>query len=216
MTASMFELRDQGWLYLDGACKTEMLHATASQFGTVVLAPTGEAVRQLVPIDALAAKPRSLSSGHGRGKLPFHTDTAFWPTPARLVVLHATGDLRRSTYLLSWKSVLDSLAPNQVQDLRGSVWLASIPPSTNFYATSIFNVSRQKACRYDTNVLEPVNESAERTMQAVQVAISKLTPIEIRWTPNSCLVINNWTTLHSRGDEPKDEQQRIIYRVYVR
>jgi Taurine catabolism dioxygenase TauD, TfdA family len=80
-----------GWVSLRGFAgeNTEAsILSLAESLGTPISSRRGsKVVDSLKPIRAEYAHVASLSRYHGKGRLPFHTDTAHWLTPARYLIL---------------------------------------------------------------------------------------------------------------------------------
>ena len=174
------ELEKCGWAFVDGGCNSESILQIARLIGTPICSPKGELVRCLVPNPQHEADPRTFSGRYGCGEFPLHTDTAFWPCPARFLVLHASGDIRRATTLLPWQTLLEKLNFEQLAELRASVWFVSTH-APRFYVTSEFVVEGEKGIRYDPNVLTPVNNAARKTESFLRNLIADSSPISISW-----------------------------------
>src|SRR5260370_12977058 len=96
------ELNTRGWTCVTGSSSRSALLELARSIGRPVPSPSGELVRELAPKPPAAAGRGTLSKAYGMGAFPLHTDTAFWPVPARYVVLLASGDIRRYTSVLTF------------------------------------------------------------------------------------------------------------------
>lgn len=209
------ELEKCGWAFIECGCNSESILQIARLIGTPICSPNGELVRCLMPSPQHLGDPKTFTGKHGCGEFPLHTDTAFWARPARFLVLHASGDIRRATTLLSWQTLLERFSLEQIAEFRASVWRVSTR-APQFYATSEFILDGKKGFRYDPNVLFPANNAAKKTDSLLQNLIADASPISISWTSESVLIIDNWRMLHGRGRCPRNEARRELFRVYVR
>jgi len=81
------ELQARGWTLVDGISSQEEMLELARAIGTPTLTPNGELVKEIRRLPADEAPPGSQSSTYGAGPFPLHTDTVFWATPVRYVIL---------------------------------------------------------------------------------------------------------------------------------
>jgi len=103
-TQVLESLDRQGWAFFSGVRTKDGLLSVAQQLGNPIPSSSGELVKVLSPVDGAPRRGGSFSDAHGRGAFPFHTDTAFWGTPCRFLVMHVRGDTRRETHLLNFVS----------------------------------------------------------------------------------------------------------------
>lgn len=212
----MTALKQSGWVFLDDVTTTADMMSVARALGQPVSSPTGEMVKALSPVQSHLAREGSFSASFGCGEFPLHTDTAFWACPSRYLVLRVAGDGRRPTWLLHFEQVWGALGTRARIDAQRSVW-RTIPQSGGLYCSMRFSDGAQRGWRFDPKVMTAANPSAMRaledTRQAVHESVQK---VAISWESTSCVVVDNWQVLHARGAGPKDEKQRVLYRIYVR
>lgn len=209
------DLEYRGWTSLRGVQTTSDMVAVAKLLGRPLAGPTGEVVRILTPIDAREARSGSLSATHGRGAFPFHTDTAFWPRPARYLVMRVVGDQRRPTKLLSLDQVWCRLSVATSSDIQRSVWRARGYAGA-FYCSMLLRTGLSCSWRYDVQSMRPANRAAVRARDAMETAIERSEDqINVSWSESDCLIVDNWRMMHARGPAPPDERTRILFRIYV-
>src|SRR4051794_6145768 len=98
------ELEFYGWQFVSNISSRDDLIKLAQSLGRPRPSLTGSIVKELRPVAKHAAQRLTLSATYGLGTFPLHTDTAFWPVPARYVVLRVHGDLRRSTTVRTFQN----------------------------------------------------------------------------------------------------------------
>lgn len=182
----------------------------AKSIGKIRRHKNGQDIKFLTVSEKSAARPNTLSSLHGKGAFPLHTDTAFCSTPVKYVLLRAiSGDLSRPTTFISFNELLGDIPESLIQR---AVWSCTYGSSL-FYTQIRFKVGDAHGQRLDLDCMQPCNKSA----MAIRAHISsRLThPKEIKWKPNMVAVIPNWTHLHGRGDSKKADTNRILQRIYV-
>jgi hypothetical protein len=209
------ELQERGWTMVPNVRAQSTLLEVAYSLGRPVLSPTGELIKNLSPRNTEASSSRrTLSAIYGMGKFPLHTDTAFWPVPCRYLVFRATGDIRRSTTILTLASLVSRLGPEFQNLAERSVWI-SRTPQASFYCSMIFAAGGERCLRFDRNCMHPANNSALRVNEILER--SPLDDMEccVNWAEDTALVVDNWKTLHGRGPMPLNEQLRVLERIYV-
>lgn len=212
---TMLALDPRGWTVVENVRSSAAMLAVAEKLGRPVAAPGGEFVRALRPNDREFAPPGSLSANYGRGAFPLHTDTAFWPTPARLILLRVVGDLRRTTELLSFERVWERLGLKSRESASRSIWRIAVPRAAMYCSMRITSL-KAVGWRYDPAVMRPANHAAHGVLRDLERVDLDGAPFSFSWSENTCLVIDNLAALHGRGTEPADEAARILFRVYVR
>jgi alpha-ketoglutarate-dependent taurine dioxygenase len=78
-----------------------------------------------------------------------------------------------------------------------------------------FRHEKDPGWRYDEHCMVPVNEAATIAHAELPQMLARCEVHEIDWSGNLALIIDNWQTLHGRGEEPPAEQLRILQRIYV-
>ena len=184
----------------------------ARRFGQLVPLDNGSFVKKLRVSTSENARKNSLSEIFGTGAFPFHTDTAFWTRPARLVLLRAVGgNLHRPTLLRPFASVLDEVGLRRV---RQSSWICSTGRRKN-YTTMYFEHDQLGGMRYDPNCMTPANNAAREVDKILRVQSFNIKGGTIDWVPNRVAVIPNWDFLHARDISEIDDSSRLIERIYI-
>lgn len=204
-------LQSQGWVALGPESRQIPILEVARGIGDPIRSPTGDLVRKLTPKDSIEAIPGSLSDIYGKADFPLHTDTAFWPTPARYLVMRVTGDTRRPTIVTPLPQPFASIiGPEGVS----SVWI--IRGAKPFYCSMQFRANGGVGIRYDPLTMIPANAAATKARSALPSVLAQLPTFSIDWTMIGTVIIDNWQTLHGRGPEPAREGSRVLERIYVR
>lgn len=169
-------------------------------------------IDSLKVVDQAEAKKNTLSSRYGNGAFPFHTDTAFWNLPARIVLLRAVkGDLSRQTILRPFAPLLGLIG---ISTIRQSAWICDTG-TRKLFTTMEFESETQHGFRYDPNCMKPANKAAHAVEKALKSDLMKNDNKFIEWIPNRVTVIPNWTYLHARGTSSQINQARILERIYI-
>jgi alpha-ketoglutarate-dependent taurine dioxygenase len=208
------KLREKGWVCVKGIKTKDALLRLVALLGCLVPAPTGEIVKELTVTDARCAREGTLSAVYGRGEFPFHTDTAFWPTPARYLIFRARGDTRRRTKIKPFANFLSELGAAAANLAAKSVWVVKVP-SINIYCSMQFRTSCGVGWRYDGRCMRPANRAARELDEMISLN-GKDDGQYIDWHDGEAVIVSNWTTLHGRGSAPEAEGERILERIYVR
>lgn len=201
------------WVVVRGIeTRTDLLDL-AHSVGQPVPSPSGDLVKVITPRCAVDAPRGTLSGKHGTGPFPLHTDTAFWPVPARFLVLRVRGDFRRPTVVCPFDQLFDGIGSRMSAALNDAVWLVrqGAPP---FYCS--MKIRGYDGWRYDANCMSPANRTAAEVDEFFRSVTASLPGDVIHWTGHEALVICNWTALHGRGAALEGEQLRVLERVYVR
>lgn len=184
----------------------------ANSLGRPIQLPDGSQIKRLRVISSREARPNTLSWKFGESGFPFHTDTAFWPRPARLVLLRGVGgDLRRPTVIIPFMSAIPLALASKV---RQTAWLCGTGPHT-FYTTMQFEHDGSAGFRYDPNCMVPANKAAREIDEHLRPECSELKGELIEWRPNRVAIIPNWSYLHGRGTTDHVDFDRILERIYI-
>ncbi len=210
------EIQEKGWARFQGVEGSKSLLELANIFGQPLNSPKGNLVQEVRITSSERALPHTLSAQFGEGEFPLHTDTAFWPTPARFLVMKVLGDMRRRTTVCAVRDLLTLHGSGLAIAIKQSIWtLRALQGST--YCSMEFDIPGDAAgMRYDRQCMFPANSAARRIDSILRSRQTETAVAEIEWTENSAIVIDNWRSLHGRGPEPPDEQERILQRIYVR
>ncbi len=196
----------------DSICSESEFVDFSYRFGTPIPLSNGSVVKKLQVRPSCASRPNTLSEKFGTGGFPFHTDTAFWSRPARLVLLRAVGgDLRRPTILTPFTNIAEAVGLSR---LRQGAWLCDTG-SRKTFTTMCFEHQGQSGLRYDPNCMVPANSAARKVDEFLRPRCFSLVGDLIEWRPNRVAVIPNWTYLHARASSEHDDLDRVIERIYI-
>ena len=211
---STIQLRQNGWAAIQVARNDQTLLELATMYGRPIPAKDGRLISELRPTLPSKAAPNTFASVHGTKAYPLHTDTAFWPTPARYIILSATGDLRRSTTLCRWEALLQSFLIAELRCIESSIWTVTVTRQP-FLCTLRFNSHDDVGYRFDPLAMSPINWAAQDARQILEDHLAKVEPITFNWADHAVLVLDNWKVLHGRGAAPEREGERVVSRIYI-
>jgi alpha-ketoglutarate-dependent taurine dioxygenase len=212
-------LESRGWVSFTLPSSTEsdlreQLLALASGLGTpAATRSNGSLCDTLLPTEADAAKPRSLSKVHAVGEFPLHIDTAHWLTPCRYVMLACVspGSASRPTLLMDARR----LPLNEHQ----SSLLQSTPLRVTNGRNSFFSTILSKArpfVRFDPGCMAATMTDGAK---ALVVLARQNWPdyIEtVHWEAGTVVVMDNWRMLHGRGHADCPDSDRKLLRISIR
>ena len=170
-------------------------------------------VRRVSPQEAAEARTNTLSARHGLGAFPFHTETAYWPNPARYLLLHCIhpGAGRRPTLVLDSSQWHLSRADSR----RLSTEVFKTVGRKVFLSTLLDSRTPYPAWRFDPECMLPITRGAAQALRFATTLINDSSTLEVDWTPNSVLVIDNHRCLHARGVAQRIDKDRILARMLV-
>lgn len=194
------ELIERGWVVTKaGARSLEDLVYTRSTFC------------DLVPYDLDSAPPNSMSSIIGKGAQPFHTDSAFEPTPPRYVVLYCVdpGEAECPTNLLS----IDMCGPIADEtSLTRQFWIFRGGRNSPFYAPIVEKVNGISRLRFDPLCMKPTSKNQMRESEVEGLLKLRSQSSSVTWDKNDMLTIDNWRCLHARGSGAEKTPSRRLRR----
>lgn len=212
-------LETRGWVSftLSSSCEPsirERLFALAAELGTTSATRSGGSLCDtLLPTNADAAKPRSLSKLHAVGEFPLHNDTAHWLTPCRYVMLAcvAPGSAGRPTLLLDTRRL--PLSEHQTSLLQ-STPLRVTNGRNSFFSTIHSNT--RPFVRFDPGCMTATTPEGEEAL-AVLARHNWPDYIEtVDWEAGTVLVMDNWRLLHGRGHADRPDSDRKLLRISIR
>lgn len=156
----------------------------------------------LVPLAGAHAQRNSLSSRHGLGSFPFHSDGAHWAVPPRWVVMWCVADEeRRPTLVVPWCHVRSASRGAPVVVLKAR------------HASRYLELGNE--ARFDASVMMPANLDARGLFEAVRAPSMLASAVTIDWVPGRILVLDNHAVLHARGT-PSAAGRRVLRRALFR
>jgi hypothetical protein len=214
--AQMRELAARGFVRLSIADEGALL-ALGESLGDVVAArPRGALVDRLVPVPATGAPRRSLSSIHGLGSFPFHTDAAHHRCPPRYLVMRCEdpGPAGRATMLIDFSGL--AFADRHIRLLERAVWTVLSGPRP--FLTSVLSrrLNDGMAIRYDPGCMRVADKVFDEARQVLESALLRAPVNLIAWERGGGLVVDNWRVLHGRQDAgTADMGLRVLHRVLI-
>lgn len=208
-------LEDRGWACVPDITGASDLLRLATSLGKPVRNAHHALISELRVAASVEARPMTLSAIFGTGAFPLHTDTAFWPTPAKFLVMLATGDIRRTTTVCSLRRILDSGGTTLMNLIEKSVWIVRGKDGNHYGQMTLSTKGIRSGVRFDRQCMKPANASAKEVAAYFDTDDCAAIVEHLEWRPQTAVVISNWHTLHGRGSRPVDEQQRILQRIYV-
>ncbi len=209
------ELHERGWLTVDGISSKEDLLELGRTIGTPVLTPNGEYVKDIRRFSAEQAPPESQSAIYGTGRFPLHSDTVFWATPVKYVLLRGYGDTRRPTTVMTFEDLFLQCDDRFMSLFRKSIWRVRTGKS-QFYCSPMFKNGESRCWRLDVDLMHPANSSAKEIAPKLRELVNRSDTNNLIWNDCTAAIILNWTTLHGRGTQPENEGERVIERLYAR
>ena len=170
-------------------------------------------IREIRPEPLSSANPNTLSSRHGMGAFPFHTDCAHWEAPAKYLVLYcaAPGSGGRPTLIIDsyrWR-----WSQSQKRALCNEVWSRALKrPSL---CTIAEETAQGLSLRFDDACMRPMTRAAAAVGDAVRKQIVRSTSLSILWKAGDCLVLDNHRILHARGNSPRADRDRSLKRILI-
>jgi hypothetical protein len=212
---NLTQLNNSGILEVDNVNCADDLIQIGNELGFLLPGPNGEIVKKIIRKTKDQSLLGTQSSIYGRGSFPLHTDTVFWPKPAKYAIFYAYGDVRRSTTYLRLSDLINSNYDSFVKLANKSVWYVG-PPKKRFYCSMTFVEHDEVNWRYDSDLMKPANQAAIEVNDYLRPLVFSKNVKHIKWTGHNAFIFSNWNVLHGRADEPENENDRTILRLYVR
>ena len=213
-TIDFHQLDCVGYLPVSGIRDTHDLLGLANSLGRLIPGPSGQLVKRLSIVPKDKGPLGTFSREFGRGSFPLHTDTAFWPRPACYLVMRASGDIRRTTTVLSFARLIQYAGADIQEKIHRSAWVLSVPHKKQYCSMKI-STNPETGYRYDPNCMLPANTEAVEIRNWLLCEDVQSLSVPHNWASDVALIISNWTALHGRGANPPNEQERILERIYV-
>jgi len=201
------ELAERGWTLLE---YTGDLVELATRFGEPVPARAGAPLLSRLRVQAVSdGNPNSLTSRHGAGRFPFHTDGAHFAVVPRylLLRLEAGSESQRATEVLDLVGRIDQtglrlLQTEQWKYVAGGVALLS-------------PILSAAGLRYDTDIMRPAVATRARAGEIIRHLIQTSRPTAINWEPAIVAVLDNHRVVHARSEGTGRPEDRVLERVLV-
>jgi hypothetical protein len=209
------EAEERGFVQISGIDDKDSLLELARSLGNPIRTSSGEFMRELRVVPSAIARPNTLSAMFGVGGFPLHTDTAFWALPARFLVMRVIGDNRRPTTLFPFGDLLSLAGVRMTNAIRTSVWRLKSTTGWVYCEMAFRTPNGGHGFRYDRQCMTPANSAARKVDEYICSQLPETAINRIVWSETTAMVVANWQSLHGRGPEPPQEQQRILQRIYV-
>lgn len=191
------------------------LESLASELGDPVPSAPGRPLTDLLFPQTLAQAPLgTLSSLHGIGAFPFHTETAHWRRPVDLVILRCLdpGGANRKTLLVDGWEI--GLADDEVRALTQCLMVVRNGPRS-FLAAPVEKTMDGLRFRYDKACMNPAFGSAAIATENLDRRLDEAKFQEVHWKAGRYLVFDNRRILHSRASASAGDTDRRIERIYI-
>lgn len=156
-----------------------------------MLEPRKLLCQRLTPSERETARPNSLSSRHGLGVFPFHTDFVVADVPPRYIMLVASRPRAAATLVFD----VDELSAEfGIGHLQRCLFLKR--GRTSSYCRLLTVSNGEPLFRYNQAVMTPKNREAHDVAEFIEHGTKRVSRID--WTEVRIAVIDNWNALHSR------------------
>lgn len=206
------ELYVNGWVIFNSPNEDEILLEISNELGCIMMHPNGKLIDYLTPKDKFEAIKNTFSYKHGFEKFPFHTDTAFWNTPARYVLMSSKNISLTETLIIDLEYI-NNLNTEEISILEKSIFLVKTNQS-NFYCSILSKQNESLILRFDSNIMKAVNSYAKKAIFIIENIINNSKIHRINWDNPKVLIIDNWRTLHARSSV-YNKENRILKRIYI-
>lgn len=192
----------------------EVVEAVGRRLGTPLSTRARQCVESLSPKTRSDAHANSLSTVHGLGLLPLHTDGSHLLQPPRYVILMCAsrGSWPTPTRLLRFRDLgftaaeraRFAAAPFLVRNGRRS-----------FYST--IYAEHRPFIRFDQGCMMPQTPDSAASLAIFTARANDADGTLIDWRVGDAIIIDNWNVLHGRGMGNADAaRDRMLLRVSVR
>lgn len=207
------QLEVRGWAIIDFPPTSSLLELADGVGVPRVARPGGAQIDRLRPRSKSEAEPNSLSSLHGLGAFPLHTDGAHCRVPPRFIMLRLAGIAASSTPTL----VLDLhyAVTDLRQEMKTAVWLVNAG-RRRFYTTTFSSLKGHNVFRLDQGCMRPASPTAQRLAPRLRHRLRAAAADRIEWPAGQVLVLDNWRVAHGRGTVAEsDASCRVLERVLI-
>lgn len=172
-----------------------------------------ELVSTLIPRHKADSNYNTYSAIFGFDDFPYHTDLAHALLPPNYLLLRCVkGAKNVKTKIIRSGNIMGNYDPVKLKKCifrpRDKLSLMSSFPLPLIFDNSYL--------RWDSVFLRPVNKTAEDFHN--WMSVTKWHDIERTYSLSNkgdCLIINNWTSLHSRSAVSNKDKSRVVERIYL-
>ena len=206
------ELKRKGVVEIDcGPFTDETLLAISSEFGRVVPGARGETVQSLPARDVGSGPIGSFSYTVGYGAFPWHTDTAYWETPARYLLLASDKESACATLYQDLNVIRQSI-PDYDYLMSRAVYLLDVKGKKR-YLSPVFEDGEKRGVRLDFHIYQTANKEALLLNEMIEKEL-KNNYHRFEWTGFNAVILDNWRMIHAREDA-RDDKKRFLKRIYI-
>lgn len=205
------KLHQHGFVVFDADNTDDCLLELSNKIGKVVPGDKGDLVQTLMAQDKGGGSYGSFTYSVGYGAFPWHTDTAYWDSPVRYLMLTS----EKPSTCATLARTFDSLAAN-IEDFmylaERSVFMLDIPGKRRML-TPVVKKTGLIGYRFDFHIYKPMNKEAIRLSDLMLEQLHNDSQ-RVIWTGHNVLLLDNWLVVHSRECAIND-RSRSLKRIYI-
>lgn len=156
-----------------------------------LLQPEKLLCHRLIPRTREGARPNTLSSRHGLGAFPVHTDFATADVPPRYILLAAPRPRLTETLIFDAYELMEAFG---LEYLQRCLFLQR--GRTSRYCRLLTLPEGNPLFRYNKAVMVPQNREAHEVSNYIETGMRRV--CRVNWEEYRIAVIDNWNALHSR------------------
>ena len=212
--ASMVEDIDrQGYSWIEDTSDADMWTLATALGVPAYEARDRQVIKLIRPQAEHLSPPNTLSSRHGTGSFPFHTDAAYWHTPPRFLLLRCLdpGEGGRCTLLTDPRAWLSK----QQWDMLSRA-VCTIAGSRHFLGTiAARHPEGFTMIRYDSACMRPTNRRSAAASALIDIQIAEAQTIKIHWQHGAVLIVDNYRLLHARSESLVPDPNRLHQKILI-
>jgi alpha-ketoglutarate-dependent taurine dioxygenase len=207
----LYKLNADGFVEFENITTDNELVEICKNIGEIIPDSNGHLIKKLKPNSGIGKTKGTFSNRFGFGQFPLHTDTAFWATPVRYILLSSIQKSICPTYFVSKTSLFSQLDFERINEVEGAIFKIKIP-NKQFYSSLLFREKDVEGLKYDPACMIAANKKAKHFVDKLEN--TKIEMEKINWTGNKAVIMDNWRVLHARGIAISDEE-RELSRIYI-
>lgn len=208
------QIVNDGWTLFTSEKKDDKkLLEIASKYGLPFSDSNGKLVQTLESKPEKSGIRKSFSYNYGLSNFPYHTDTSFNDIPARYFLLSSVFKSNTTTNIVDFYSIFKRLKDEEIKIMENAIFLLKTPQEAKF-TKMLFKQNNLLGIRFDPNIMTPYNLNAKESVIILERYLKEIKPIEIDWTKQNILLVDNWRCLHSRSKVI--DKKRTLKRIYIK
>lgn len=211
MNTILKELNLKGWTEVHGVTSDSDLLMIARNIGQIRPHTNNEIIFSLKPNKGEDKLKGTFSNIYGYNGFPLHTDTAFWNKPVRFILLSSYRSSKCQTILTSVDTLFGNFNLNEIKSAERAIFKVRTP-HCQFYSSIIFKENGITGFKYDPNCMKPANYHGKQFVELING--KSIETINVKWSGNKAVVIDNWKMLHGRNAVDPNEN-RELKRIYI-